>query len=375
MNEHKPLQDNFKKKQRKAVLRLVALLLVTATLISTAAWSWFTDPDAPATANGLRISIEAPEEDFEISLDGGAHWHKSIDLLADSELLSGLNMVPVTGLGYTTSNGKVFLQIPEFSYDDDGRVDVVSSGNWAWANANVDYISLEVMFRTKKPSNIYIGAGTTVTTECENNGKQLDKEPIDNISLYGDFSRDAIVGALRMSVAVPNIGEGSTDPETLKLLWIPRPDVTLCDNNDGSYELQVDYNISEEDAKIGAHKYYLKKTNSPERTIETYTDRCVKSDKIFTAVKGNCNQADDRTMISTTVKPKIDESQTDGAQTDESEDYAYCTAYIRIWIDGLDSEAKRALVGGKFQLKIVFVSDGIPETAITTTVAEEDDVA
>jgi hypothetical protein len=116
MDQHKPLRENYKKKQRKAVLKLVSLLLVVATLIATAAWSWFRDPDsAYATANGLDITMKS--QNLLLSVDDGETFSSGINL---SEMLVDLDMVPVTGMG-NADGVKNYLFVPVSSYDSSGQ--------------------------------------------------------------------------------------------------------------------------------------------------------------------------------------------------------------------------------------------------------------
>ena len=332
MNEHKLLQDNFKKKQRKAVLKLVALLLVIATLISTAAWSWFTDNQYEVTAGDVVLMMESQEK-LEMSVNGGP-W--TTYLAYDT---SNLDMEPLTGLGDlidTNKDGKpdkVNLHLPETKLV--GGTTVVNP-DVEWTKEVVPglhYISLEVEFKTEFKANIYIGEGTSVITECEDKGMALadERDPtnIYNISKDGNFTRDAVAGALRMSVCYPTESD-------LKFIWIPRPEIELYKNLSNEYKLFLtpeDYDKDDIRNHWSAkHNFYKADRNYAER------DACAASEHVFKAKENNSNGADSLTLIGST------------------EAGTTCKVYLKIWIEGTDAEAVRALSRGRFRINLNFVA-------------------
>lgn len=336
MNEHKPLLNNFKKTQRKAVLRLVALLLAAITLLLSSAWAWFRgEDDRDATAEGLSmklaaqgsllLSVSAPDD--VVDMEDETKWKKSIDIMNDTDLLEELDMLPATGVGYGTKAGENYLQVPVLKYNTNGTVSVNRDLDWSEPTENEDYISLKVSFMTEFPADIYIGEGTSVTTWTENNDKLLtdnEAKNIGNISKYGNFSRDAIVGALRMSVYSPDTGS--------RFLWIPRPDVHLStDVASDDYVLNVTgQQLS--DYWNGSHSYY-----DLTKYIAT-TGGCAMLPGAFTATENNANDAHMLTKIGSTEKGTM------------------CSVYLKIWIEGSDSESVQALSRGMFQLDINFVA-------------------
>ena len=333
MDQHKPLRENYKKKQRKAVLKLVSLLLVVATLIATAAWSWFRDPNnTHAKVTGTFVSIKSEDPLLEMSVNDGSYT-TSLDITDGNGFLRDLDMVPVMGLGYkigsTTGKvkaGETYLYIPSLSYNNDGTAYVPSGSEWKNAEPNVDYISLKIKFRSKSEIDVYIASGTSVVTECEKTGKSLVGEDAGNKSIYGPFSRDASVGALRMSVCYPE--------ETLQCLWIPRPDVELSKNADG-YTLK---RVSSGNW-LGRHYYY--KTDG-EYTYEE--KRCVLYSSAFTATSSEAGAAGTVARVGSKDN-----------QVREGDYYTY-TTYIKIWFDGCDTEAVRALSRGRFKINLGFVA-------------------
>lgn len=336
MNEHMPLQNNFKKKQRKAVLKLVALFLVVVTLLSTSAWAWFrADDQLNATTGKIQLEMITIDSDLEMSIkvrDEYLPFRSSFDILRDTDLLKDLDMVPVTGLGYRlASNNEVFLYVPAFTYEENGTAIVQQSGEWSEAVANEEYISLEVKFRTKTPSTIYLAEGTEVLMQSEVESKDFvneDPDKVGNISRYGNFSRDLIVGALRMSVAYPE--------ETLRCLWIPRPEFTLKKGSDGKYSLTTQ---TVTNYWSGSHPYYDYDTG---RTSKSQSG-CAQTANAFTAKREGGVTPNESSIVGTTVK-------------ESNGDYYVCTAFFKIWVDGCDEEAVRALSRGKFKITLNFVA-------------------
>ncbi len=327
MNEHKRLQHNFKKTQRKAVLKLVALLLVVVILIMTVSWSWFNPSESPissgdvtiqmASSGTLEIAVldptkEVPQSDWV--------WRSDWDLFRDVSFVSDVDLTPVTGLGYKLSQTDKYLYLPKLKYEN-GETSVDDTSAFTQATENLHYISLKIAFKTSFPADIYIGKGTRVVTESA----ILTGEDAGNKSLYGNFSRDAMVGALRMSVCVGD--EGDSD----YFLWIPQPNLKLEKDASGKYYLNTNA-YTGTSSWAGEHHFY-----STDRKYSTENNCAASADAVL-AVEDKVNGADSRTMIGSTDKDTT------------------CTAYLKIWIEGTDEEAVRALSGGRFKLELNFVA-------------------
>lgn len=413
MDQQKPLRDNFKTKQRKAVLRLVALLLVVVTLISVATWSWFTDPNQETTAEGLVISMKSPDM-LEMSIDNGQTFRTTL-ILSDavyvpeegnvyySDTLKDLNFVPLTGKGYYIGTDTFpnddhpdaidnFLYKPELSYGKDTNgFDIANpvtgeDVDWAPAIADVDYIDLKIIFRTTKESDIYLGSGTSVITWSEENGYDLEGPNSGNVNSEGQFSRDCIVGALRMSAAVP--AEGN-DFDSLRFIWIPRPDV-YWDKETRTLETGLDSSQWVKKTDTHAFHSYDGTTASDEKTesaglllydFDSSDSKVVTSNSEFVAPDDKDNAY--HGYLGRTVKVESNTAveattMTEESTTDDQKTYYTCTAYIRIWIDGCDNEAVRAFVNGQFRFNLKFYAIEVPqntssgETEETTTEAMQE---
>ena len=360
MNEHKPLLYNFKKTQRKAVLKLVALLLVAVTLLLSSAWSWFRgEDDLDATTgqigmylqaiNSLKIAVEATNDPEFPAQANSLEWDTSFDIMEckmsdGSKIMKDLDFVPATGLGHGSNANATYLSIPALQYNQSGGFSVNRDVAWSTPVENKDYISLKVSFTTDYPADIYIGEGTNVTTWSENNKYNLTDENVGNVSKEGNFSRDAIVGALRMSVYAPDTGS--------KFLWIPRPDVFLStDVASDEYKLAVTKG-EQSNCWSGVHEYY-----NVSKYI-TSVSGCAISAGAFDAVVGKCCYDVDRNIIDGKIIDTNGETVDVNTLTKigSTKEGVVCSVYLKIWIEGCDSEAVQALSRGMFKLDINFVA-------------------
>ncbi len=314
----------LKLNKEKPLLKHISLLLASVILLTVAVWAWFA-ANQNADADGLNVTM-ASSKNLEISLDGGSTYHYGLDLLSDSDqefigesnkIKDKLNMLDIT------SDGKTFLR-PVFTQTDNNRMPDVNQ-TWSPANKNSAYISQTVHFKTSFPAEIYMGAGTTITTYCEKNELDLVGINAGNKSTYGDFSTDCIVGALRIS-AVDNKGN-------LCFTMIPRSDIELIVDND-EYSVVTGDNVSENAKK---HTYFASDYLTKQDT--TTNDNPLLA---FTAT------SDSKPSASTT---KLTETV-----YNTEKDYYEGVATVNVWLEGCDPETRRALSGGKYNIVLDFVA-------------------
>lgn len=309
-----------KNPRKRLLLKQTSLLCAIVFMLVCVVWAWFTTNSKEAEASGLSISMGASDS-MMISLDGGTSFHESINLLADADQdkIDETNKIKgKLSMQDITSDGMTFYR-PKFT-ETDGRRIPNTDENWDYAAKNTAYISQEVIFRTTKPSNIYMGAGTSITTSCEIEGKALASavvSEIGNKSKSGNFSCDCIVGALRISAVVGN---------NCKFVCIPRSDIELVRNGD-EITMNIGSAVSDETA---IHTYY----SSSYMTSGT-------TESSFDAITG----FDGSQLITTTTKT-----------TDENGNTVYeGTATINLWLEGCDPEVTRILSGGKYRIAFEFI--------------------
>lgn len=398
-----------KKTSRKRHLFLtknLILMLVLLALIVMAISAWFTK-HAIADASGIKVkafsseidiaeSIKTYNSDGTINTDGPGVFKDSITLSARSLTKD------CTGDGET-------LIVPNFNVTNDyedvrkysGKdVNTNASGDLAVSNiqsereheANPDrdapeyqYLQYEFYVRSKNPELL-------LKPECQLLGK-TEKDGRDLFSTqnlgakkseYGNFNTDAIVGAMRIAL----IGEGCTsvnqnwqtaeETNTIvstntvrgdsvkQLLWVPRPDIKL---NIPEYPKGDISNWSISAVTTGdtfSNTYYAyKDAQDHNKGIELITESNPNNDATGKTHVSNLRDSQNRPILGKQInvtdfsysRPTI-ELYSDYQKTldDSNKDYYYVTKYtLRIWIEGSDSEARRAMDGGEFYLQLLFM--------------------
>lgn len=321
MNKFSFIREKLKLNNKKPLLKQVALLLVTAMLFIVAVFAWFTSHET-AEADGLKITM-GTSKNLEISLDGGSTYHNGLNLLSDDhqEFIGETNKIKgKLAMLDITSDGLTFLR-PVFKQQEDGIREPDTTENWDTANKNTAYIAQTIRFRTTFPAEIFIGKDTAITTKSE----ILVGENSGNKSANGDFSKDCIVGALRISAIDSN--------NNLCFTMIPRSDVELVENS-GTFSVNYSGTPGEavsDNTKI--HTYY-----NSSKAIETNNSPLLS----FSATE-DLKPSDDTTMIATTTR-------------NEETGYYEGYATINIWLEGCDPETRRALSGGHYSIVLDFVA-------------------
>lgn len=315
------------------LIRQIALLIVILMLLIMAALAWFASQKS-AEADGLNISMSSGKN-LLISLDG-ENFVTSIDLLSDeaqdiigpqNKIKGFLNMTDIT------SDGVTFLR-PTFK-EVDGEREPDITGDWIVMgdeDRNNSFISQTVTFRTETPAIIYLDKGTGISTYSEDNNLPLTGSNSGNKSEDGDFSKDCIVGALRIS-AVDSSGN-------LCFLCIPRYDIVSSvetnESDEKVYSVVIDENGSGDSI---THSYY-----SPNYAEE-------KEEQIAEDVIYNFETSQ---QIAVTTK-------------NTNTGYYEATATINIWLEGCDAETRRAFSGGKFNMSFDFTAIETNEPEVTET--------
>lgn len=397
----------------KGILVLLSLLI----MVFIFTYSWFMDPDTPVEASGLSVSVYCPNTDFEYAVGfapvGVSYQYTNFtndsSFVLDLEhltsavndqtynLLRDYNPIDLTGDGVT-------LIRPALEYGN-WKINETSP-NYSIAVANEQYISFDLIFRTKvsdttisldaksyakgnceqysgdgrltgaAPGTSGIGAGNGGLSGVDFNYNPLKIASDPTSNKYGRFSRDAIVGAVR--VAFLEYADGpnqdgetilsdtyySTFKSTPKLLWIPRPDLYLNNGGDDAAEsgwtLQtgVTAPISSVSTKaLGTvanystyvHQYYNIFEDRDENPlgIKTLTASYVKASVVDSSAE--TNKVTFGTTADLVTLDVAYDSNNDGDMED-TDDWYYGKIHVRIWLEGTDTESRRALAGGQFSI-------------------------
>lgn len=350
-------KDSSPQRRRLMISKNSILMLVALVAIFLAIWAWFTAQNS-ATASGISLKTESPET-LEIAVANADGTIPDDDEFTSSLDLDNYISVIKTLDKDITSDGFSFI-IPETNQSSGTRYVVdpgVSGGNdWVEAVANEDYISIPIYVRTKSDMALYVSEKSSVeATLFDSSGNIVDES-----SFCTGVSVNAIAGAVRVSV-VDMTSEIDVDNNTVlsytpsssdeKLLWITRPDLyfdgsslttEVADNTYGTYQ----------------HQYYSV-NSGVEKTITTIQTVEDGSSVVKASVY---KSADETPTLSTNCQLSEDGDSNNKIYTfTDSEgtetEYFMHKFVVNIWIEGTDSEARRALNEGTFKLNLKFCSD------------------
>ncbi|MBQ8538242.1 MAG: hypothetical protein IJ433_01165 [Ruminococcus sp.] len=332
----------MKKKQTTSLMiKAIMLLLALIIMIFAASLAWFAPPDQPVYASGLSISANSTKE-FEMAVGAKcsdtnydykvSKYSKELDL-TELELDSGdkfnalvdFSPIDVTGDGVT-------LVRPSLG-DKNSDIDRTSAV-YSTVTQNREYISFDLYFKCSEECQVVLDKESFVRADCET---EVGDGSL--VSLDGTYSKDAIVGAIRVAFVnyshfTENILAGTLASEP-SLLWLPRPDVFL---DAGEGQVGTLYT----DVQTGEHYYKIQGENC----CDTYTHHYYS----YTHPDGQGDYDYEGTVTnpSNTFVCNVD-TEIDGA--------FYGKTQVNIWVEGCDAEARRSLSGGKFYINFDFAAN------------------
>lgn len=311
---------------------IVVNLFLISILMVVGVYAWFAS-QADNRVDAYDIQVES-DNALELSFDQTT-WGGTLNLadykIDNTNVLDSMKFVEVTGEGTN-------FQIPQLTQKEN-YAEVNTSGVWKTATANKDYLQFTVYMRSKDKLNVYLGSGSQATPASS----VLTGANCGNPSSYtsGDnaFSKDCIVGALRVAV------KDSTDAQ--KFIWITNPNFHL-DNKIGSSDYSMDTKATSTSysAGTGAVGNYFVWNNPYEHYYHTTSGLVEYSGILLTEIPDT--QSEIPTATTTQIAQLTGEPDANGYYTSQ--------ATFTVWIEGCDTEARRALVDGKFDLTLAIDS-------------------
>lgn len=313
------------KVKRDTISLVIKNLIVMAVLIIialTGVISWFTNK-TEATADGINVICEAPKG-LKIAVvqhgepapdvDDETKWSEGEITLTkeDYPFLKEQSIIEIT------SDGTDFYK-PKLTQEN-GKAKPDTSSEWDVADKD-SYLSIDVYMKTGEDHMVYLNSGTEISPISTT----LTGEQSGNKSDDGDFSKDCIVGAVRLSTV------NSADSK-LKNLWIPAP--------------QIHYDSDKKEVTLGntsgdtfKHKYWKVTKNSDGKTGKPTGTAPVEYKDVITNTNNDFKLGKNYDFAMLTKKQPSDK-------------YASGMTTVNIWVDGEDDEARFAMVGGKFKATI-----------------------
>ena len=311
----------IKRDTKSLVMKNLIVMAVLIIIALTGVISWFTNK-TEATADGINVTCEAPKG---LKIAVVQHGEPAPDVNDETQWSEG--EITLTKEDYPflkeqsiieiTSDGTHFYK-PKLTQED-GKAKPDTSGEWDVADKD-SYLSIDVYMKTGDDHVVYLNSGTEIspistTLTGENSGNKSDD---------GNFSKDCIVGAVRLSTV--------SDDSKLKNLWIPAPQIHYDSVNK---KVTLD-NTSGDTFK---HKYWNVTKNSDGKTGRPTGTAPIEYNGVITNTNGKFTLGKNYKFAELTKKQSSDK-------------YATGMTTVNIWVDGEDDEARFAMVGGKFKAKI-----------------------
>lgn len=320
------------KKKKKLIFANVFLLLVMA---AGATYAWFAlNTLANVTVNEVQIAGHGDLEMTTAEAPGDTDWKAYLTLTESN--YPNLSMIDVSGAGdgvfyrpkTVDNNGNPGESATWLNVSDDPALGTTLTENHNGANKDYMKIDLKLRAKSKDPVTVALKPGSELQTVAPSD--KLTGADIVNKSAYGEFSKDCVVGGMRVSAATKN---GETVDR--KFTWIPRPEIKLTVQGENLETRTYTVNTKvTDDTETTTHRYVI--GIGDDNKTPTYKENL--EEKLIVG------SIEDDTQYTTLVTLN-DSSKNDG--------YVYGEVTFYVWLEGCDTEARRALVGGKFRLRLL----------------------
>lgn len=329
-------------RNKKLIITNAVLLILLAAGVT---YAWF------ASTYGNMVDADqvqvVADSELQISFNG-TDWSSYLNLNSTGSPvnLNTLRFTDITGSGDSLTTASAdniadgdFLK-PALNQLD-GYAEVASGSGSSVPIGNTDYIKFNLFLRSTDPLVVKLGTGSAVTPQSQTLLNLADGDKANNISSLGNFSRDLVAGAVRVSVVK---SAGNTNASRL-FTWIPCPNIYLDADPSGKV---ADYSklytniVSSDDTRIinrvnpFEHWYY----NSAQATTMTQLTT---------------------NLVTGTITDQTQQQIVSFANASKNNDgYYQDMVTVYIWLEGCDNEARRAFVDGKFNVSLVISAQDPP---------------
>lgn len=317
--------------KNKKFIIIINLFLIT-TLMTVSVYSWFATM-VDNRVDAYEILVES-DDALELSFTGeDGTWAGTLnlaDLMVDgtsTSVLDSMKFVEVTGDGNT-------FYSPQLTQKTNYAV-VNPDGDWPQPIANQDYLQFTVKMRSKEELDVYLSSDSTASPASQVVTGADCGNPSSYASGANTFSKDCVVGAVRASF----VNSAGT-----RKIWIPRPEYHLNnDVGDTEYTMTTNATLNSNATQVGPIA-----EGQPFYWNNSYHHYFYDSDKQLVEMTDAITELPDTvTKIPTSADTMLTALEKQG-------DYYVGEATFTVWIEGCDTEARRALVDGKFNISFVF---------------------
>lgn len=310
-----------KRDTKSLVIKNLIVMAVLIIIALTGVISWFTNK-TEATADGINVICEAPKG---LKIAVVQHGEPAPDVNDETKWSEG--EITLTKEDYPflkeqsiieiTSDGTDFYK-PKLTQEN-GKAKPDTSSEWDVADKD-SYLSIDVYMKTGEDHMVYLNSGTEISP----NSTTLIGENSGNKSDDGNFSKDCIVGAVRLSTV--------SDDSKLKNLWIPAPQIHYDSDN-------KKVTLGNTSGDTFKHKYWKVTKDSDGKIGMPQGTTPVEYEGVITNTNNDFKLGKNYDFAKLTKKQPSDK-------------YATGMTTVNIWVDGEDDEARFAMVGGKFKATI-----------------------
>ncbi len=342
----------MKRQNTSLIMKAIILLLALIIMVFAGSVAWFTQ-NPLVNADGLSlqatgskyfdmaVGFQSIKNNYNYTM---SQYTKNLNLrdviAADGEhydVLADFSPVDITGDGVT-------LVRPSMT-DKNKDIDRTSN-TYSTVSPNKEYICFDMYFRSDEECIVFLDKGSFVKGAVEDrpgDGKLIQNSDADGVrkAKEGNFSKDAVVGAVRIAfVNYDRFFEGDdleNRKDEVKLLWLPRPDIHINSNSTNkNWTLSTNVQPGQIIDRFGASGKF---EGFP---ADTYTHHYYSYGIADDGQRiGDVNY--DKTVTDTKRLPICEVNEKIG-------EYYYGKTQVNLWIEGCDSEARRAVSGGQFQV-------------------------
>lgn len=318
--------------------RMIAKNLIVLFTVALAGFcgiqAWFTDKSS-ADADGIAVECQAPDgieiavvkHEDKAPVDSEYKVGKITLNKANCKFLEKLQLTEITGDGIDFRKPALI--------QSGGKAQVNQGAEWSKPTANEHYLSFDLYIRAKSQYNISIGKESTIKPVAPQLTSQ-NGTGITNKSKYGNFSRDAVVGAVRFSVV-----DYKQDSPEKKLLWLPAPNIFLDQTDEG-------YTLSDDKLSGDSYSHVYYNTQKEQKKVSN-----AEQDAAFVVNKNGFDGGGKFTYELGKNKSIAELTKS----KDSTDPYYSAMVTCNMWIEGEDEEARLALVNGQFKVNLVLTKE------------------
>ena len=311
-------------KKKKIIFGIGSALLILA-LAGAGVYAWYVSMSSnfinPQTLNvttsqflEVRQAVPAGETENEY----GSVLELSFDDLV---------LVDITGDGTTLVRPKLLQSADDNTGVTYAEPDISSESVWVDPISNKDYMDVTLEFRSNKRLDVFLGAGSAVTPHC---GVDNAIGPnAENISTYGSFSRDLMAGAARVAF----VTTGNT-PQTM-MVWEPNRNYELYYQEGWQFDLNGTAETPHRYYYVGANNAKVQSSLETAAINVVYDEDIALNNAVISYPSGSALSA---RIVSLALN--------------NSTGFYEGSVTLRVWIEGCDREARRALASGQIDVAL-----------------------